>query len=300
MEEAAGFERAIAQATSAIAALNAEQHREDKAIVAHDAQLQHAAEELGRLQQKAEQLVRERRQAEEERETLDGRQAEARRSIERLDGDQRAADERLTLAQRRLFEARETAQDINRQAADAGAAHAALVERAAALAVEVQRLEEASAELDARTSIMAGELSSTAQRASELRTAIADGKSALDDEIRALETLRGDLRVLDDAVAALKDAADSQETVIRRPARISKACAPGSPSSISRARRRSDLTHLAQSCLEAVQATLDEVLEEVTAQEAAGTVAPDTSVLGADDARSRQSTVNSRRSMIRR
>ena len=53
-----------------------------------------------RLQHKAEQLSRERRQAEEEREALDGRQDEARRSIVRLDGDQRAADERLTLAQR--------------------------------------------------------------------------------------------------------------------------------------------------------------------------------------------------------
>ena len=302
VEEAAGFERAIAQATSAIAALNAEQHREDKAIVAHDAQLQHAAEELGRLQQKAEQLVRERRQAEEERETLDGRQAEARRSIERLDGDQRAADERLTLAQRRLFEARETAQDINRRAADAGAAHAALVERAAALAVEVQRLEEASAELDARTAIMAGELSSTAQRASDLRTAIADGKSALDDEIRALETLRGDLRVLDDAVTALKVAADAQESVIKEArTHLESLRAKVAELDLARATAESDLTHLAQSCLEAVQATLDEVMEEVTAQEAAGTVAPDTSVLGADDADevdSQQSTVDGQQSPV--
>ena len=52
---------------------------------------------------------------------------------------------------------------------------------------------------------------------------------------------------------------------------------------LARATAESELTHLAQSCLEAVQATLDEVLEEVTAQEEAGTVAPDASVLSADE-----------------
>jgi chromosome segregation protein len=297
-EETAGFERAIAQATSAIAALNAEQHREDKAIVAHDAQLQHAAEELHRHQQKAEQLVRERRQAEEEREALDGRQAEARRSIERLDGDQRAADERLTLAQRRLFEARETALDLNRRAADAGAAHAALVERAAALAVEVQRLEEASAELDARASIMAAELSSTTQRAADLRTAVAEGTSALDDEIRALEAQRVDLRSLEDAVGALKAAVDAQETVIKEArTQLEGLRAKVAELDLARATAESELTHLAQSCLEAVQATLDEVLEEVTAQEEAGTVAPDASVLSADEPEE-DSAVDSQQSSV--
>ena len=190
IDEAGDFERAIAQAVAVIAALNAEQHQEDKAIVAHESQLQHVANELTRLEQKAEQLARERRQAEEERAALEGRQAEARRSIERLDGDQRAADERLTLAQRRLFEARETALDLSRRAADAGAAHAALVERAAAMAAEVQRFEEVSAELDARAAVMAGELSATGQRAADLRNAVAEGKAALDDEIRALDSLR--------------------------------------------------------------------------------------------------------------
>jgi chromosome segregation protein len=299
MEETAAFERAIAQATSAISALNAEQHKEDKAIVAHDAQMQHAAEELQRHQQKAEQLVRERRQAEEEREALDGRQAEARLSIERLDGDQRAADERLTLAQRRLFEARETALGLNRRAADAGAAHAALVERAAALAVEVQRLEEASVELDARASIMAAELSSTTQRASDLRTAVADGRSALDDEIRALEVQRQELRSLEDAVGALKIAADAQESVIRDArAQLESLRAKVAELDLARATAESDLTHLAHSCLEAVQATLDEVLEEVTAQEEAGTVAPDASVLSADEAEEGESAVDSQQSAV--
>ena len=116
--------------SNAIAALNAEHHKQEKAVVGHDAQLQHAIDEETRLAQKAEQLTREKRQAEEERDALDRRQQEARKSIARLEDEQRAADERLTIAQRRLFEARDAADELSRRAAEAGAGHAALVERA--------------------------------------------------------------------------------------------------------------------------------------------------------------------------
>jgi chromosome segregation ATPase len=138
--ETAGLEASIAHASGAIAALNAEHHRQEKSVVGFDAQLQRADAEITRLVQKTGQLARERRQAEEERGALDRRQDEARASIVRLEGDQRVAEERLTLAQRRLFESREAAQELSRRAADAGASHAALVERASALAAEVQRL----------------------------------------------------------------------------------------------------------------------------------------------------------------
>jgi chromosome segregation protein len=70
---------------------------------------------------------------------------------------------------------------------------------------------------------------------------------------------------------------------------------------LARVTAESDLTHLAQSCIETVQATLDEVLAEVTAQEEAGTVAPDASVLAADEPEevdSLQSTVDSLQSTV--
>src|SRR5436853_107178 len=82
---AAAPEATIAHASNAIAALNAEHHKQDKAVVGHDAQLQHAGDEETRLAQKSEQLAREKRQAEEERDTLDRRQEEARASIGRLE-----------------------------------------------------------------------------------------------------------------------------------------------------------------------------------------------------------------------
>ena len=82
-EETAGLEAAIAQTSNAIAALHAEHHTQEKAIVALEAQMQRAKEEGIRVDHKREQLGLERRQSEEERDTIDRRQSEARTSISR-------------------------------------------------------------------------------------------------------------------------------------------------------------------------------------------------------------------------
>ena len=55
----------------------------------------------------------------------------------RLQDEQRAADERLSAAQQRLFDARGMIDDLGRLAAEAGASHAGLLERAQALTSEV-------------------------------------------------------------------------------------------------------------------------------------------------------------------
>src|SRR4029077_748993 len=98
--------------------------------------------------------------------------------------------ERLPAAQRRLFEAREAADDLSRRAAEAGATHAALVERAGALGTEVQRLEEAGAELEHRAAALAAELDHSRRRVAELRTDIASGEVRLDADVRELDSLR--------------------------------------------------------------------------------------------------------------
>jgi chromosome segregation protein len=283
-EETAGFETTIAHASNAIAALNSEHHKQEKAIVGLEAELQHMAEESARLARKAEQLARERRQAEEERDVLDRRQIEARTSIARIEGDQRLADERLTGTQRRLFEARESAQELNRRAADAGASHAALVERAAALTTEVERLEEAAAELEARTAALARDRAGAEQRVSELKDAVADGQRALDADGQVLDRLRQDVASCDDALSALRITADGQEAAIRS-ARSTLEEIRGTIAEldVARATAESDLSHLAQSCVDTVQATLDDVLAEVALQEGAGGAMPDAAVVCAEE-----------------
>ncbi|HYM24466.1 MAG TPA: AAA family ATPase, partial [Vicinamibacterales bacterium] len=171
-QETAGLDAAIAQASNAIAALNAEHHKQDKAAVAFESQAAYAADELARLAQKTEQLAREYRQAEDEREALDRRQQEAREAIGRLEEAQRHAESRLNAAQQRLFEAREATEALGRRAADAAASHAAIVERAGAIDAEVARLVEAAAELEARATSLAAEIDTARKRIDELRAAI--------------------------------------------------------------------------------------------------------------------------------
>ena len=283
-QETAEIEGTIAHASNAIAALNAEHHKQDKAVVGHDAQLQHATDEETRLAQKSEQLAREKHQAEEERDTLDWRQEEARASIGRLEDAQRQADERLTIAQRRLFEAREAAEELSRRAADAGAAHAALVERASALAIEVRRLEEAGAELEQRAAALAAELDETRRRVEELRLAIASGDVQLDADVRELDTLREAVMSTGEAVTALRTRADELEASIKEARGALDAIrAVVSELDVARATAEADLSHLAHTCEDAVNATLDEVVVEVEQLERDGNAIPDAAVVFAEE-----------------
>jgi chromosome segregation protein len=283
-QETAELEGAIAHASSAIAALNAEHHKHEKAVVGHDARLQHAADEETRLAQKSEQLAREHHQSEEERDTLDRRQEEARASITRLDNDQRLADERLTLAQRRLFEAREAAEDLSRRAADAGAAHAALVERAGALTLEVQRLEESAAELEQRAASLGAELAESRRRVDELREAITAGEAQLEVDVNELDARRRAVMGLDESVAALRAKSDAHDASIKDARGVLDGIrAIVSELDVARATAEADLSHLRHTCEDAVNATIDEVVLEVEQLERDGKAVPDAAVICAEE-----------------
>jgi chromosome segregation protein len=284
-EETAALEGTMAHAANAIAALNAEHHRQEKVIVAHEAQLQHAVDEEARLAQKSEQLARERRQAEEERDTLERRQEEARASISRLEADQRVADERLTVAQRHLFEAREATDDLSRRAAEARAAHAALVERAGALDAEVQRLEEAAAELEQRAEGLGIEVADTRRRIEELQQAIVAGEAQLDVDVRELDRLRADVMSGEETVAGLRTRTDEHEVAIKEARGVLESIrAVVSELDIARATAEADLSHLAFTCEDAVNATLDAVVQEIDALEREGKALPDATVVTTDEA----------------
>src|SRR2546425_4922131 len=283
-QETAELEGTIAHASHAIAALNAEHHTHEKVIVGREAQLQHATEEQARLAQKAEQLSRERRQAEEERDSLDRRQEEARASIARLDHDQRVADERLTVAQRHLFEAREATEDLSRRAAEARATHAALVERGSALDAEVRRLEEAAADLEQRAASLAIEIAGARRRIEELRAAIVAGEAQLDVDVRELDGLRGEVIAADDASAALRAKTDEHEAMLKEARRaLESVRAVVSELDIARATAEGDLSHLAYTCEDAVHSTLDEVVKEIDALEREGRALPDATVVTTDE-----------------
>jgi chromosome segregation protein len=284
-EAAAALELTIAAATGAIAALNGEQHRQEKTIVALEAQIARVGEDRERLARKADVIALERARGEEERESLAARCAEARASIERLYQDQQRAEDDLAAAQRTLLAARESVDELSRRAAEARAGHAGLVERAAALAADVARLEEAARELEERIAARAGELDATRSRREALLLAVAESERTLDEDIRGLDALREDLRSADEAAAALREQVDAQDFVIREARWVLEDIRKQATElEVARATAESDLTHLAQACVDAVQATLDEVLGDVERMEAAGETTPDAAAIAAEEA----------------
>jgi chromosome segregation protein len=284
MEETARLEIAIAQATSAITALVDEQHRHEKDVVAHAAQLSRSDEESARLSRKRDVIALERDRADEERRTLEGRRAEAESSISRIGEEQRQADDRLTGAQRQLADAREAVSQLGAHAAEVRASHAALVERATAIAAEVERLEEGARDLEHRISFRAAERDQANSRRESLLTAVEESVKTLDADILSLDDMRQQLRTADDAAAVVRTRVEAQDTVIRDARRaLEEIRAGASELEVGRATAESDLAHLAQSCVDGVQASLDDVLAEVEQMEAAGETTPDAAAIAAEE-----------------
>jgi len=283
-EEHARLERAIAEAESTLAMLTADRHRQEMAIVAHQAQVDRASEEADRLARKADVIALERRQAEEERAALDGRFAEAEMSIGRLFEDQRRTELSLSDAQTRLMAARDAIDRLGVQTADARATHAALTERAAALAAEVLRLEDVARDIEQRIAARAGELEQAQARRETLLQAIVDGGRSLDDDIRALEALRDGVRHADDAAADVRVRVDAQEAAIRQARQqLEDIRARASDLDVARATADSDLAHLSHLCVETMQCPLEEVLSQVEELERAGEATPDAAVIAAQE-----------------
>jgi len=274
LEEAVGLDMAIAGAESAVASRQAELHLQEKAIVGYDLQVTAAGDAADRVLRKQDQIALERRSAEEELRAQEHREDEARQSIQRLEIEQRAADEQLSAAQRTLFEARETAARQSRVTAEAKAAHAALVERSSALAIEVQRLEDASLELEQRVVTRAAELQRNVSRRGELRAAVAASERQLDDDLRTFDDLREQVRTADEASQELRGQFDAQELRIREARKfLDTVRDEASHLEVQRATAESDLGHLATSCVDTVQASLDDVSAEVAQMEQDGLLA---------------------------
>ena len=283
-EAIAQLEASIAAASGSLAALQGEQHEHEKAMVGYNAQLARTAEDAARHARKADMVGLERRRAEDERLALDERRAEAEASTARLEEEQRAVEARLSEAQRRLMEARDAVSVCAAGVAEASGLHAGLVERASALAGEVTRLEDSARELEQRIEARTGELAQTRSRREALLGAIDDGARALDVDVQILADLRDDLVRADEAATGRRSRVDAQDVDIRA-ARLALegVRAEAGEFEVARATAESDLTHLAQICVDTVQATLDDVLVDVEALEQSGQAVPDAASISAEE-----------------
>ncbi len=279
------LDQAIVEATGAIAALQAEQHRQEMALVGIDSQLSRAREDALRHTRRADMLAQERRRAEDERASLESRRLAAATSIVEIQTQQQLGEVEFNTAQRRLAEAREATTVLGASLAEARAAHAALVERAAAHLADVSRLDASNQELEARVVARAAETESARARREQLLVAMAQSEQGLDEDIRQLATVREALVGADEQVTECRALGEARDAAIRDARRLLEEIrVQANEIDVARARAESDLSHLAQASIDSVQASLDDVLAEVERMELAGEATPDPVSIAADDA----------------
>ena len=119
-----------------------------------------------------------------------------------------------------------------------------------------------------------------AQERAALDVATAEALGKLDRAVADLDALRHDVRVAEEAVSALRARVDVQEAGVREArASLDDVRAATGSLEVAHATSEADLSHLATTCVETVQATLDDVVAEVEQLEQAGEATPDSRAL---------------------
>ena len=130
--------------------------------------------------------------------------------------------------------------------AEAKAAFATQVERAAALESEAARLDEGYRELEVRIRASQASVAELERQSDALRALVDETILLLDGDGVRLETLRADVRGAEEAVTELRDEADRFEAAIREARkRLEGAHQEVAELEVSRATAQSSLAHLA-------------------------------------------------------
>ena len=215
---------------------------------------------------------------------LDARVEEAQTTLSQLEDEQHESEARLGAAQQRLFDVRADVDDLSRKAAESGAAHAGLLERVSALSTEVERLEEGARELEERITSRRAETDQLRARRTGLLDEVAESERLLDEGVRGLDALRERVRLADESAQTIREQVDAQDGHIRQARHgLDEVRQQVAALELSRVTAEADLTHVAQSCFEAVQAGMAEVLAEVAAMEQSGQAEPDAAVINAEE-----------------
>ena len=151
-----------------------------------------------------------------------------------------------------------------------------LLERASGLSTEADRLQEGSRELEARLTAHKEELGQTQSKNKQLLQSITDDEQQLDKDVIELEASQETLRTADEGTLLLRAKLEAQDTTIRTARRdLDELRTKVSDLEILRTKCSADLDHLAQSCIDSVQLTLDKVIVDVEKIEDTGRVAPE-------------------------
>src|SRR5205823_5665009 len=122
------------------------------------------------------------------------------------------------------------------------------------------------------------------RRVQELHAAIASGELQLDADVLGLDALRQTVMATTEAVVALRARTETLDATIKDARGALDAIrAIVSELDIARVTAEADLSHLAHTCEDAVNATLDEVIAEIDRLEREGHATPDASAIIADE-----------------
>jgi chromosome segregation protein len=162
--------------------------------------------------------------------------------------------------------------------------HARLLERAAALALEAARAEEAQREIETRLAARQDEQGQIAAERARLAQAVADARRTLDAEVEALDRAREQVRLVDDAINGLRAQSDDTEASIREARRTLDGVREArAETEVARAKAASDLSHLENTCVEMLSCGLGAVIAEVEQMERDGDVSPDWRTIYAEE-----------------
>ena len=276
VDEIARLDAAVVQAEAALAVVGETRHQHEKTILTHELHLVSLDEEDERLTLKREVIATERRSAGEEIDALESRRVEAQTSIERLEGEQRVADERFMASQRRVLEAREEIELLGQEVAGAKAAHAALVERASALSASAERLEIASQELDSRIAGREADQKRIRSGREELVATVAVSKQQLDEDVAGLALFRQEVREADERVQRLRAELETKEDGVRGARAEQEGLrAEVADLDVARATAEGDMAHLEATCRDTLRVTLDELTVQLAELVSKGDFDPD-------------------------
>ncbi len=269
--EAASLDAAVASSEAAIAAAVDDLHRHEKAAVLFEAQVARAEEDTARAMRRLHVVRVDRSRAQEEEQAAERRRDESAAAIVMHETAQEGVAGRLEDVAARLQQAREAAETRTRQLTEARAAQAGLVERTSALDTDVLRLDEAARDLETRIAARNDDVSRNASRREDHRRSIKETETLLDEDVRALEHLRQDVRQLDERVTAMRADFSAREHDIRGARHAFEAVRTElMQSEVARATAAADLTHLTAACVEAVGLSIDDVVTAVGRMEEAG------------------------------
>jgi chromosome segregation protein len=283
--DVSAIEQQILEGEVDVVTTQAAQHDHEKSIVGFQAQLNRAGDEVARVARRIELVSTERRRSEEEELAAERRRDEALLAITSHETGQVEAEQSLGAVLARLQSARADAESQMRRVSDARAEQMAISERVTSLETEGRRLEESLADVEARLASRRHEITRADARRDELTQSVIETQEKLDEDVRALTELRESLRGLDDSVNGLRTQFGVRETEIRAARHaLESVRAAVMQSEVFRATAMADVTHLAATCLEVVNATIDDVVAEVARMEAAGELAAPGSRLAAASA----------------